>query len=363
MLNRFFALISITLLTCVGCTCSPKNTPPPPETKQSLTPEVGSTVNLAIWSNYIPPALVMEFEQQHKVKVEITNFASNEELLAKLQAGATGYDVIVPSDYMIEIMSKLGLLETLDHARIPNLQNVDPRFKGKEYDPQNATSVPYGWIVTGVAVNRNIYKGEVKSWTDLLANPKVHGRISLLDDVREVLGAALKLNGHSLNSTSADDLFKAKQTIAKIRPHIKAFTSDAIPGITSGDVAMAQMYSSDALQAGRNTEGKVAFFMPSEGGTLAIDNLSIPKGAQNVAGAYTLINYLLSESSSLAVSQNILVGPVVQGVGEKLPAELQKIPALFPDPKILAKYEMMRDLGDATTLYDKIWTELKAGAE
>lgn len=355
MITKFFALIAITFLACTGCTCSPKNA------KQSG--DAAKIINLAIWANYIPPSLVMEFEQAHNYKVEITHYASNEELLAKLQAGATGFDVIVPSDYMVEVMVKLDLLQTLDHAQIPNAARIDISFKNKTYDPLNTYSLPYAWLVTGIAVNRRFYTGEVKSWSDLLANPKVYGKLSLLDDARETLGAALRYNDSSLNSTSMSDLFKAKEVLTKLRPHIKAFTSDPIASITSGDVVIAHMYSSDALQAARNSGGKVEFIMPGEGGTLAIDNLAVPKGARNTSGAHALINFLLHEASSLAMVQGVLAGPVLAGIRERLPEELRKLQALSMDPLLLTRYEMMRDLGDATMLYDKIWTELKADSE
>src|SRR5262249_5007931 len=138
---------------------------------ESAAPAGNRVVNLAIWSNYVSPEMLAEFEKSSGIKVRISNYSSNEELLAKLQAGASGYDVAVPSDYMVFAMVKLGLLEPLDYAQLGNSKSLDAKFMKKAFDPENKFSVPYDWGTTGIAVNRDLYKGELKSWKQLFSNP------------------------------------------------------------------------------------------------------------------------------------------------------------------------------------------------
>ena len=174
-------------------------------------------VNLAIWSNYLAPELLVEFQRRTGIKVQISNYSSNEELLAKLQAGASGYDLALPTDYMMFAMIKLGLLTPIDFTQLPNAKNLDKKFYGKSYDPKNEYSVPYDWGTTGIAINRALYTGTVSSWNELFEKPDLAGRFSLLDDAREVIGAALKSKNYSLNSKSPEELAQAKELLVKIK--------------------------------------------------------------------------------------------------------------------------------------------------
>lgn len=149
------------LLSMAACTKKEESTGAGTDAKQNRV------VNLAIWSNYITPEMVGEFQKRTGIKIQISNYSSNEELLGKLQAGATGYDVIVPSDYMVFVMAKLKLLRKIEYSKIPNAQNLNSRLKNKPYDPSNTYSLPYGWGTTGIAVNRSLFKGEVAGWKDL----------------------------------------------------------------------------------------------------------------------------------------------------------------------------------------------------
>jgi spermidine/putrescine transport system substrate-binding protein len=316
-------------------------------------------VNLFIWSNYISNDLIKEFEEKTHIKVVISNYASNEELLAKLQAGATGYDIIVPSDYMINIMIKLNLLKTLDKNKIPNAANLDANFLTQEFDPKNEFSLPYGWTTTGIAINRKYFKDPIKSWKDLFENPKLKGKISVLDDNREVFAAALKQLGFSVNTQNVDEIKKAKDYLVAHKAQTKSYLADPMESISMGEVWAAQMYSSDALQAQEKNKD-IEYVLPSEGCTLAIDNLAIPQTAKNTEAAYQLINFMLSQKTSLNFVKVVKGSPVVKGVKEELPEALQKNENLFPPLAQIKKMEMMKDLGKLTLEYDKLWTELKS---
>jgi spermidine/putrescine transport system substrate-binding protein len=317
-------------------------------------------VNLAIWSNYVSPDLLDRFEKEAGIKVQVSNYSSNEELLAKLQAGASGYDVAVPSDYMVFAMVKLGLIQPLDYAQLPNSKSLDPKFLKKPYDPENRHSVPYDWGSTGIAVNRSLYKGKLRGWKDLFSTPELAGKFTLLDDARETIGAALKSQGLSLNASKPEELAKAKQVLMDVRSRVKAFTSEPMMPLVNGETAVAHAFMSDGLQARRDTGGKIEYVIPEEGGTLWIDSLVIPKGAANLKEAHAFINFLLDARSNVSTVLNVRVAPTNKDTFALLPKELQQDQLLFPPPQVLAKLEMMQDLGEALAAYDRVWTEVKA---
>ncbi len=328
-------------------------------TQKSAEPKV---VNLAIWSNYVSPETMAAFEKKTGIKVQMSNYSSNEELLAKLQAGASGYDVVVPSDYMVFAMSHLGLLQKLDYAKIPNSSEVSAQFLKKGFDPSNEFSVPYDWGTTGIAIS-NSYKGKIKGWKDLFNNPDLAGKMTLLDDVRETLGAALKSLGYSLNSKNPAELAKAKELLFKVRPRVKAFTSEPMMPLVNGETAVAHAYMSDALQARKQTGGKIQYIIPEEGATLWIDNLVIPKSATHVEEAHALINFLLEAHNSAATVMSVFVAPTGKDTLALLPTDLQNDPALFPKGAVLEHLEMLQDLGESLAQWDRIWTEVKAKAD
>jgi len=332
-------------------------------TKNTQSPAGSSgsrVVNLAIWSNYVSPELLGVFEKKTGIKVQVSNYSSNEELLAKLQAGASGYDVAVPSDYMVFAMIKLGLVRELDYSLLPNSKSLDTKFLKKPYDPGNKYSVPYDVGTTGIAVNRTLYKGQIKGWKDLLTKTDLAGKFTLLDDARESLGAALKMAGLSLNSKNPEDLKKAKDILIQARSRIKAFTSEPKMPLVNGETAVAHAYVSDALQAGRSTGNKIEYILPEEGCTLWIDNLVIPQTSQHVKEAHEFINFLLEPASNVSTVMAILATPANKDAFSLLPKDFQSNAVLFPSDKIQAKFEMMQDMGDATALWDRMWTEVKA---
>ena len=321
-------------------------------------------VNLAIWANYLSPEMQAKFTKETGIQLHISNYSSSEELLAKAQAGASGIDVAVPSDYMVGVMAKTGLLMPLDNAKIPNKVGLDPELLRREYDPENTYSLPYSWNVTGIAINHDLFKGSIKSWKDLFTNEEIAqsiaGKLSLLDDVREVTAAALRVNGFSVNTVKPEELAKAEATLKEVRGRVKMFTSDVIDPLVKKEVAVAQGYSSDVLQANRNSGGKIDFVLPEDGGTRSIDNLVILKGAKNVVAAHALINFLLSAEANAAFVTQIMGGPVVLKTKSLVSPELQKNPILFPPKNSLSKFEFLHDVGEATRAYDRVWTEVRA---
>lgn len=352
-IKKIFPILLV--ISAFACTKSPTHLE-----NASAPVSAERVVHLASWSNYIMPAIVADFEKTTGIKLKISNYASNEELLAKLQAGASGYDVIVPSDYMVFAMSKQNLLKKLDPAKVKTLAEFEKRVLGREYDPGNKFSLPYAWGTTGIAVNTSLYKGEIKGWKHFFNNTDLAGKMTLLDDSREVIAAALKSLGFSLNSTNPEELAKAKEVLFKVRPRVKAFDAEPKTPLIEGESAVAHCYMSEGLQAQQKTGGKVKYIVPVEGATLWIDNLAIPSTAQHVEEAYALMNYLTSVKAESSLTQGILVSPANAGVFALLPKEFQENSQLFPSEAMLARHEMMKDLGEGLPLWDRIWTEVKA---
>jgi spermidine/putrescine transport system substrate-binding protein len=348
----------------VSCTKSPAPAAPAaPNASDAQAPQKPRKLNLAIWSNYVTPEQLKQIREKTGIEAAVTNYSSNEELLAKLQAGASGYDLIMPSDYMVYAMIQLKLVQKLDRAKIPNSSGIDARFLKKSFDATNEYSLPFGWGVTGMAVNKEKVKDAVRGWKHLFERKDLAGKFTLLDDAREVIGVGMKISGFSLNSVKADELAKAKALLLGVRSKVKGFTSEPMVALRNGETPVAQAYQSDALQAARDTGGKVDFVIPEEGATFYIDNWVIPSTAANVAEAHDFINALLEPKLAAQTVMVSLVAPTVPSVLDLLPAEIRGMPQLKLNDAVLAKLEMMQDLGDGLKQIDRIWTELKSSAE
>lgn len=337
--------------------CTPKSSDSEAKSAASASKRV---VNLAIWGNYLTPSQIESFTKKTGIELRTSNYSSNEELLAKIQAGAGGFDVAVPSDYMVEIMIKMGLVEPLDKALLTNFKEISPDFLAQSFDVENKFSVPYSWTTTGIAVQRDLFKGDIKGWKDLFTNKELEGKVSFLDDARETLGAALKKDGESYNTTDKAKIEKAKTELLSIRKRIKMFRSDLVEALENKEVAAAHSFSIDALIARKKTGGKVDFVTPVEGTTMAIDNLVILKGAKNIKEAHELINFMLTPEVNAEFVQNIFAGPILTKTKSLLPKDLQENPTLYPKKEAFQKMERLKDLGEATTHFDEAWTEIKS---
>jgi spermidine/putrescine transport system substrate-binding protein len=350
MVRCFKELMMILAITVFGfgCTRAVKS-----EAQQD------KVLNLAIWSNYISPEIEKQFFETTGIKLQISNFSSNEELFAKIQAGGSGIDVAVPSDYMVGILAKLGHLEKINEALVPNRKLVAAEFLGLNFDAKNSFSYPYSSTTAGIAIRKGIIKKPLKTWTDVMNCPELSGQISLLDDAREVFAIALRANGFSINSTEETELRTAASWLKKYRKQIKVFRSDTVDILVNKEVLAAHSYSADALGAGLKTSGEIEYIIPEEGGSRAVDNLVIVKGSRRVEMAHTLINFLLRRESNIEFVKSRLGGPVIQGVREFLPKNIRDLSGLFLSEKTLSKLELLQDLGDTTVLIDRLWTEFK----
>ena len=352
---RKFASLCLALLAFSACTKKPEA-----PSASSASQKAARTLNLAIWSNYLSPETLQEFTQKTGIQVQVSNYSSNEELQAKLQAGGSGYDVAIPSDYMVYAMIQLGLLEPLDKTKIPNQKNLDPTFLGRPFDKDNKYSLPINWGTTGIARNKKLYAGPLKGWKDLLTRSELKGKFTLLDDAREALGTALKAQGLSLNTHSQADIDKAKAMLLEARSRVRGFNSETKMPLIQGEIAVAQAYSSDALQAAEATHGDVEYIIPEEGATLWLDNLVIPKGAPHAAEAHEFINFLYTPDVAKRTVTTLWLASANREAIALLPEAFKNNPALFPPESTRKRLEEMMDLGEASVLFDRAWTEVKA---
>lgn len=360
-IKSFFTSI-ILVIGVISCTANDSNKTeklPNQNVNSKAEQKSGSHVlNLAIWGNYLPDTLKKKFEDQTGIKIVIANYSSNEELLAKVQSGGSLYDVAVPSDYMVEIMSKMNLLETIDAAKIPNKSNISDNLLNPVYDPGNKYSVPYAWSTSGIAINTELCKKPIHTWKEFLTEESIKGKISVLDDGREAVAIGLKINGNSVNSKNEKELEKAKDILIKSKSNVKMFSSDTIQALINKEIALAHSYSTDALQA-MIENPSIQYIIPEEGSTKAIDNLVILKGSKNLEAAYSFLNFMLDVESNVEFVKKIRGGPILKSTRNLLPDDLKNNPTLFPEEKIQKRLERIQDLGDFTAKYDKLWTEIK----
>ncbi len=318
------------------------------------------TLRVFIWADYIEPQVYRQFEREFGVRVLEDNFASNEDLRAKLQAGAVGYDLVVPSDYMVGILRKDGLLAELDLHRIPNLHNVGERFKNPPYDPQHRYSVPFKWGMTGIGYHKTHVVPAPTSWVDLLQPARIEryrNRISMLNDMREVIGAALISLGYSPNTADPQQLAQAKTLLQQQKPLLAKYDSEAFgASLAAGETALAQGWNGDIAVA-QSQNRAIAFVIPQEGTLLFVDNWAIPKGTQNKVLAEQFIDFVLRPEISAKLVTFSKYASVNEAARPLIPPEILNSPAYYLPAGI--KLWWLEDVGPALQIYERVWAELK----
>ena len=331
-------------------------------------------LHLYNWNNYIAPETVKRFEDACKCEVVQTYYSDNEELLAKLAAGAKGYDVMVPTSNAVEALIKGGQLMPIDKAKLANFKNVEPVYLNTPFDPGNKYSVPYAMSTTIIGYNAEKMK-ELGLPTDTWAvifDPKylekVKGRITVLDSASELFAAALKYLGYSANDVDPKHWDEAVAVIKKAKPYWAAFNASSyIKELTVGNIWLVHGYSNDIFQANLDAKAAGRKFtilqgMPKEGAVLAVDNMVIQKGAPRPDLAHQFMNFMLEGKNSAELTNLIGSGNPNMEAIKFIKPELLKNPAIFPDKAVQAKLEQLKDLTAAQRrLRNKLWTEIKAG--
>ena len=317
------------------------------------------TLHLYTWADYISPEVVEKFEKQHGCEVVIDTFDSNESMYAKLKAGATGYDLVFPTAYMIQVMHAEGLLQNLDHTKLPNLPNIDPAVLAKVIDTKMEHSVPYTFAYAALAIRKDKIKDAEPSYA-LFDRASLAGRVTLLDDMRESIGAALKSLGHSLNTRDEAQLAAAQEVLIRWKKHLARFDNEGYKaGIDSAEFHLVHGYSGDLFQV-QMENPKVEIIIPREGVTIGCDEMVIPKTAKQPALAHALINFLLDPV--IAAENMEWMGYYCPNTPAKarLSADFLENPAITIPADLAAKCEVIQDLGPDLAKYSKVWDAVKA---
>jgi spermidine/putrescine-binding protein len=336
------------------------------QVEPTAAPVQSDTLNLYAWSEYVPQQLLDDFSAKYGIKVNYDTYSSNEEMLAKLQAGASGYDVIIPSDYTVSIMIKENMLEQIDVTQLKNFGNLDPRFINRDYDPGNKYSIPYQWGTTGLVYDKTTVPSEPKNWADLW-DAAYASKLVFLDDEREVMGMALQVLGYDKNSTNEEELKAAEQKLIELKPNILKFDSDAPEtAIISGEASAGLVYNGNASLA-LAEDSNVVYICPTEGCTIWFDNLAIPKGAPHKDAAMLFLDWVLDAQQSILITKEFPYSNPNKAALDLLKTD---DPALYesymafsgtnPDEAFLANTSPIVDVGEATTLYDSLWTDFKS---
>lgn len=318
------------------------------------------TLDVYIWSGYLDPELVAAFEREENCTVVESNYATNEELRAKLQGGATGYDLVCPTDYAVVQLVQDGLLLPIRAENVPNRKHLGPAFRRPAYDPELTHSVPFQWGVTGIAYDTKAVTPPPTSWSDLFDPAKAQrfaGRMSFLADPREVMGGALLSLGHSPNTRVAAEIAAARERCLALKPLIAAFDSDD-PGaaLVQGQTLVAQGWSGTFANAQKD-DPDIGFLVPKEGAFRYVDNWAVPKGAADRDLAERFIDYMLRPEVAAAL------------VNARLYASCNETAKASIDPSIVAgtaytdgagaPLHWVEDVGEAAELYAEAWRDLR----
>lgn len=317
-------------------------------------------LNIYNWGAYVNPDLITKFEKQTGYKVNYDTFDSNEAMLTKIQQGGTSYDITVPSEYTVQKMRDLGLLQKLDLNKITAMKYYDPRFLNLPFDPKNAYSIPYFWGTLGVTYNDKYVKpGDIKTWNDLW-KPEFKNNIMLVDDARDVFGFALLSLNKSVNTTNNSDLLTAKGKLDALMPNVKAIAADEIKMyMAQNQAAIAVGYSGDASEM-IDQNKHLHYVIPEDGTNLWFDNIVIPKNAKHLKAAYAFINFINQPENAAQNAEYIGYSTPNAGAKKLLPKAITRQRDFYPTNAMMKNYQVYTNLSQQKTeQYNDLYLEFK----
>jgi len=337
---------------------SPATAAPAADNEDKMDTGEPKELNLFCWSEYVPQTVIDRFTKATGIKVNVENYASNEEMLAKLLSGGGKYDLIQPSEYVIEALIKDGQLLKLDHALLPNLKNLAPEFQDLPFDPTHEYSVPWMAGTVGIVVNTQLVPDEIKGYNDVFQD-KYKGRIVVLDDAREIVSWGLDTLGIPVNEVSDENLEKVKPVISKWLPLVKVYDSDSPKtALLNGDVAIGIVWSGEGAIL-LNADKKFKWVIPAEGAHLFVDSLAVPKAAAHPKNAQLFMNFILRPRISTLISDDFpYLNPNLAARKLLTPEQLAN-PASFPTTEQISKMETFKDIGTQASKIDDLVTTLK----
>ena len=324
------------------------------------------------WGEYIDEDVISQFEEETGITVVYDLFETNEEMYPVIEAGAVNYDVVCPSDYMIQKMRENDLLAELNFDNIPNIDQIDPAYMemSQAFDPENKYSVPYCWGTVGILYNTKLLDElgvpAPTKWADLW-DERLSGEILMQDSVRDAFMVALKKDGYSMNSESKDELEQAKQELIDQKPLVQAYVIDQVRDkMIGGEAAIGVIYSGEMLYiqdevASLGLDYDLEYVIPEEGTNLWLDSWVIPKNAKNKENAEKWIDFMCRPEIAKANFEYITYPTPNKGAFELLDEDMQNNKAVFPDIDSLKDSEVYQYLGDDTdAIYNELWKEVKA---
>ena len=328
--------------------------------RHSLSAE-DKKLNFYNWDTYIGENTLSNFNEATGIEVKMDLYADNDELFAKLKGGNPGYDVIVPTNDMLERMITADMVIPLDHAKIPNMANIDEAFREAQFDPGRKFSMPYMWGTLGIGYRKSEAPTPPDSWKVLFDSDEFAGSIALLGDQQNVLGAGLKYLGFSFNSTNPAELKQVEEMLIRQKKNIKVFADDNGQDLlASGEVKVCQEWNGDIKQIIAEDDD-VAYVVPKEGSLVWQDVLAIPKGAPHPGNAQAFINFVLDAEAGREIAETILYATANKAARELAADTYKNNPVIFPSAEVIAKCEPALYLGEeAIRARDEIWTRIQA---
>lgn len=316
-------------------------------------------INVLNWSSYIPSEVILAFENETGIKVNYSTYSSNEELLAKVSSAKGGtYDLVFPSDYMIEIMISRNMLEELDKSKLDNYYHLNDKYLNLEYDYGNKYSLPFLAASTVISVNRDSISDEIISYNDLL-NEKYKNDIVLIDDQRIIIGMALLANGYNMNSVAEEELEIAKNWLVSLKPNIKAYDSDSPKNfLISKEANIAVLWNAEGALASMENKSIENIF-PKEGVAISIDNFAILKNAKNIENTYKFIDYILRPNVMKEIISSYPYKNVNKTTDSLLDDNYMSNSASNLPYYVMERGSFVKNIGENISLYDKIWISIK----
>ncbi len=319
----------------------------------------GRRLNIFNWENYVAKNTIPDFEREFGCHVRYATYGSAEEMLSKVMSGNSGWDVVFPSNSFVEPMRELALLERLDHGRLPNLGDLEERFRHPHWDTDLQWCVPYMHSATGILYSKSVSRPPL-AWADLWTN-SYSRRVTMLDDPAEVFAAALKRMDCSVNAGADRQLKQARDLAIQQKPLLRAYLNEEVRDqVVAGDVLVAQMWAQVA-QVAMDNASNLAFSFPAEGFPLYADNACILRESAHKDLAYRFLDYLLRPRVAAEIATEMRTATTNTAARALLASAQRDNPVLYPPPEVLARGEWFRALsGTAQRLRDRYWTEVKA---
>ncbi len=309
------------------------------------------------WGDYLDVQVLEDFEKEFNAKIIYEEYATNEDMYVKVKAGASNYDVLFPSDYMIRKMMNENLLLPLNFDNIPNFDLIDPKYKDLAFDPENTYSVPYMWGTVGIAYNTTMVDEPVDSWS-ILWNEKYARSIYMLNSQRDAIAVAQKLLGFSLNSRDEGELEQVKQKLIEQKPLVASYVGDEDRDLmVAGNAALCVCWSGDAAEMCAENED-IAYAIPKEGTNLWTDSMVIPVTSQHKELAEAFINYMCRTDVALKNVEYLLYNTPQMEAFDLLDDEVKNNENFYPPEEAYANFEVFEDLADMLPVYDRVWTEI-----